>query len=104
MATKGKLPPILRDDMDYSNWVNDVKVWSMFTDLDKKKIGPAVYLSLEGKARECCKNIVIEKLRGSTEIGELLSKLKDLFAKDSEQEAFMPMSNLKLMKDPKEWT
>ena len=89
MGTKGKLPPTLRDDMDYSNWVNDVKVWSLFTDLDKKKIGPAVYLSLEGKAREVVREIDYAKLASDEGYAEIISALDNVFLKDKNTRSYL---------------
>ena len=48
-----KTPPALTKDSVYSDWVQDVEMWESFTDVAQAKRGPAVYLSLKGKAREC---------------------------------------------------
>ena len=57
MASKLKAPPVFNEEDDYLAWKNDVEVWRMYTDLDKKKIGPAVYLSLTNRAREAVRCI-----------------------------------------------
>ena len=41
---------------------NDLPIWKMFTDLEKKKQGPAVYLTLSGRARECVRDLKPEKI------------------------------------------
>ena len=42
-------PPKLQDD--FNSWLYEIEVWKCVTDLDKKKQGPMIYLSLEGQAR-----------------------------------------------------
>lgn len=44
----GKMPPRLGDDVNFTEWRSDIDVWLLFTDIDKKKLGPAIYLALEG--------------------------------------------------------
>ena len=41
-----KSPPVFTEQVDYMSWKDDTEVWEMFTDLDKKKQEPAVYLKL----------------------------------------------------------
>ena len=52
-TTNVKMPPVLESEDSYIEWINDLKIWQLFTDLPKAKQGPAVYLSLTGRAREC---------------------------------------------------
>ena len=47
-----KTPPVLSDAEGYSNWREDLEICEMFTDLEKKKRGPAVVLSLTSQVRE----------------------------------------------------
>ena len=52
MATNFKAPPAMRDDLPYSEWKKELKIWCDFTDVDKKKQGGALFLTLSGKARQ----------------------------------------------------
>ena len=52
MAVNFKNPPEMRDDLLYDDWKKELQIWSMFTDLEKKHQGPAIFLTLKGKARE----------------------------------------------------
>ena len=54
MATKSRIMshPKLQDD--FNSWLHEIEVWKCVTDLDKKKQGPMIYLSLEGQARRLC--------------------------------------------------
>ena len=55
-------PPILKSG-DFENWEHEIKIWQCVTDLEKKKQAPAIYLSLEGPARQCCADIKVETLQ-----------------------------------------
>ena len=55
-------PPLLNDTDDFDNWCREVKIWHSVTNLDKGKQGPALYLSLEGKARKACADLNIDIL------------------------------------------
>ena len=46
-----KAPPVFKEDMSYEAWKKELAIWTTFTDLDKKKQGPAIFLSLNGKLR-----------------------------------------------------
>ena len=81
-------PPKLKDGDDYDEWAREIEIWQMVTDVPVEKQGALIYLSLEGQARECCKSVETAKLKGENGVAELLTKLKELFAKDSEQAAF----------------
>ena len=43
-----RTPPSLKGEDSYLEWKEDLAVWEMFTDLEKSKRGPAVYLTLTG--------------------------------------------------------
>ena len=49
-----KQPPVFNLDGGdaYTDWKADVEVWRLFTKGEKKRQGPAVYLSLQGNAVE----------------------------------------------------
>ena len=47
------------------------KFWKTFTDRDAKKQGPAICLSLTGKAREAALELSVENLNSDTEVVQL---------------------------------
>ena len=103
MSKKVKIdPPILNDGDDFDEWAREVKIWQLVTEIDKTKQGALVYLSLQGKARECCKSIPITDLQGADGIDKLIARLQELFAKDSEQAAFMAYEKFETYKRPKD--
>ena len=50
MATANKAPPNFSKAKSYSDWIRFVRLWTKFTDLDPTRQGPAIVMTLEGKA------------------------------------------------------
>lgn len=92
-----KSPPVLLDEDDYSNWKQDMEIWQMFTDLDKKKQGPAVYLCLSGKARECARDIKPEDLGSVEGVAKIVAKLDTLFEKDKNTQTFLAFNGFMII-------
>ena len=86
-----KTPPIFNpeENGDYTNWKMDVEVWRMITKEDKKKHGPAIYLSLQGSAREKVRSIDMEKLSSDTGYEEVIALLDSVFLKDESTRAYV---------------
>ena len=86
-----KTPPIFNpeENGDYTNWKMDVEVWRMITKEDKKKHGPAIYLSLQGSAREKVRSIDMEKLSSDTGYDEVIALLDSVFLKDKSTRAYV---------------
>ena len=83
-----KNPPSLDESTTYSQWKNEVKMWVMVTDLDKKKQALALALSLKGKQREVALEIDPSKLNVDTGVTFLISELDKLFEKDKVDETY----------------
>ena len=64
MAGRRVHPPKLVDGDDFEEWEREIEIWKLVTDVPEEKQGASIYLSLEGKAKFCCKTIEIEKLKG----------------------------------------
>ena len=84
-----KTPPVLVDEDGYGEWLNDVKIWQLFTDLEKKKQGPALYLTLTGRARECVRELTPEVIGGDDGVKKIIEKLDKLFMKDQNTRAYL---------------
>ena len=82
-------PPELNNDCNYSDWKYDASVWQMLTKLDKTKQGPALYLNLKGKARECVKAIASPEIGSEEGFDKLIKALDKLYLKDEDTRAFM---------------
>ena len=81
-------PPTLSDDVDFDEWEREIKIWQIATEVATSKQGARIYLSLQGKARENCKNIDVTSLEGDGGVKVLLKKLRELYAKDAAQVLF----------------
>ena len=67
-----KMPPVLVDEDHYGEWLSDLGIWVLYTDLAKEKQGPAVYLSLLVTARVCVRDLKSEQF-GHVEVLENLT-------------------------------
>ena len=76
------------------------EIWQCVTDLDKKKQGHAIYLSLDDKIRKANSNIQVKDLNSDDGVEILITKLKSLFAKDINQVAFLAYGKFKSFKRP----
>ena len=83
-------PPIFNPNGgdSYSDWKRDVEVWRNYTVDIKKRQGPAVYLSLEGDAREAIRAIAIEDLTKDDGFETIIKELDEVFLKDETTRAF----------------
>ena len=77
-----KNPPTLEKDKSYQQWKNEIGFWELVTDLDKKKRGLALALSLQGKPREVAFEIDPVKLNADDGVKFLVTELDKLFDKD----------------------
>ena len=86
-----KTPPTFNpeENSDYISWKMDVEVWRMITKEAKKKHGPAVYLSLQGSAREKVRTIDMAKLNTDTGYEEVIALLDSVFLKDESTRAYV---------------
>ena len=80
--TNLKTPPLLSEEGNYTEWKNDLAIWQLYTDLDKKKRGPAVYLSLSGRAREAVRSIPAADLGGDDGLKLITNKLDGILEQD----------------------
>ena len=81
-------PPPMREDAPYEDWKKEIQVWQLITNLPDKKQGPAVLLSLQGKARNLCLEMDMTELTTDKGVEAILKKLDGMFLADIEQQAF----------------
>ena len=84
-----KTPPILVDEAGYREWKDDLEIWELFTDLDKVKRGPAVYLTLSGRARDCVRELTKEQIGAQNGVKQIVDKLDKVFLKDKDTQTFV---------------
>ena len=90
MATqKIQQPPMLTKDITYANWKEEIEIWKDFTDLAAEKKGPAVFLSLNGQARDAVRqNVPNDKLKDKDGVKNVFDCLDKLYLKDSTCQAY----------------
>ena len=86
-----KTPPNFNPEEgdDYNNWKMDVAVWRMVTKDEKKKHGPAVYLALQGSAREKVRTIEMAQLNREDGFEKVIELLDSVYLKDESTRAYM---------------
>ena len=89
MADALRNPPILSDDVEYADWKADMDIWALYTNLEKKKRGPALYLSLQGKARECARGLTSAEIGADDGVKVITTKLDAVFQADVNMRTFM---------------
>lgn len=89
MAANFKSPPILREGLSYEDWTKELAIWKSFTDLSAERQGPAVFLTLTGKAREAVlASVTPTKLASKEGVQELTNTLDKLFLRDEIQNQY----------------
>jgi len=92
MATSGSSliinPPIFDETkMTWREYKKEIEVWSMLTNLDKQKRGPALWMSLKGKAKEAIKEMDLNEIKAENGLDEMIRKLDEIFKTDDNQAA-----------------
>ena len=93
-------PPILVEIEEIEEWLQELEIWQCVTDLEKKKQGPVVYLSLTDKIRKSCNDISVRDLIKDDGLDTLIRKIKSLYAKDTNALAFMAYYKFEIFKRP----
>ena len=84
-----KTPPVLVDEDHYGEWISDLGVWLLYTDLAKEKQGPAVYLSLPASARECVRDLKHEEIGHADGVTKITNKQDSVFLKDENTRVYL---------------
>ena len=82
-------PPKLLDTHLYETWVKELKLWAICSKVAKSEQGPAVALSLEGRARDAALELDIAELSADDGLDRLIKQLDGLFLKDENQRTYM---------------
>ena len=84
-----KNPPLMKDGLSYEDWKSDVNIWSDVTELDEKKQGGAVFLTLEGKAQATVRaGVTRTEMTASDGLKKIITCLDSLFMEDATRSAF----------------
>ena len=88
MASDIKAPPSLAKSSSYEAWLKAIKIWQAFTSIPLKKQGPAIFLTLEGKAQEAILELDIDKINVDNGVDNIIAKLDTLYLRDKVQTAY----------------
>ena len=88
MSHNIKAPPALSKSSSYETWLKEIEIWKAFTEIPVAKQGPAIFLALEGKAREAVLELDIGEIKGENGIDNIVKKLDSLYKKDAAQVAY----------------
>ena len=79
---------MLRADFLYENWKKEIIIWQRVQTQKKKKKTLAIFLSLEGKAKEAALDIDDESLNKEDSVGKVLAQLDKVHLKYKIQLAY----------------
>ena len=88
MASSKNAPSFNPEADDYASWKSDVEVWRLLTDIKPEKIGPAVYLALQGKARDIVRTVPLAEIGTEQGFDTVIAKLDAVYKKDEAATAF----------------
>ena len=84
MSKSLKSPPQFDPDADnYEQFKKDLQIWELFTDLDVKKKGPAVYLSLNKKAHEAARSLAVDQINLASGLKTITDILDEVYLADN---------------------
>jgi len=87
IGQKYGLPPF-KEDCDLDNWIYELELWKLVTDLPQAKMGPVVYLSLSEKVRHSCSSVKKEDLSKDDGLDTLITKLREVYMSSAEQQCY----------------
>ena len=87
--SKLKAPPVFNADEDsYEDFKRELEIWDSFTELEKKKRGPAVYLSLQKKTKQALRGLKPAELSADDGLLKIIDKLDEVYLADSSTRAY----------------
>ena len=84
MSNEKIIGPPNYDEAKFSwkEYKKEVEVWAMLTNLPKKKQGPALWMSLSGKAKEAIQDMDTDEIKADDGLHMTVAKLDSLFEVD----------------------
>ena len=92
-AVNYKVPPVFTSQKPYSRWVDEIKAWQALTDLEKKKRGIAIALSLPEEGQNSIRDkvfseLTVDALNADDGVAQLITFMDKIFKKDELSEAY----------------
>ena len=97
-------PPVLDKIDEIEDWLREIEIWQCVTDIEEKKQGPVVHLSLPDKIRKSCNDISVSDLNKDNGLNTLITKIKTIYTKDINALAYMAYYQFENFKRPDEMT
>ena len=97
-----KAPPLLSRCSSYECWLKEIEIWQAFTTLTASKQGPAIFLTLEGRAREAVLELEVKAISAETGVKAITDKLDSLYLKDKVQSAYEAYDSFEKFKRPED--
>ena len=97
-----KAPPKLSKSSTYESWQKELQIWQAFTTLDKKKQGPAIFLTLSGKAKEAILELEVAEISAEDGVEKIIKKLDSLYQEDKVQTAYEAYDKFEKFQRPSE--
>ena len=87
--SKLKNPPNFDPEVDdYASWKADVEVWKVYTDTAAEKIGGAVYLATQNKARDVVRNVPTAQIGTAGGFDLIIAELDKVYLTNQSSRAF----------------
>ena len=93
-----RAPPSLSKCTSYETWLKEIKIWQKFTNLSVEKQAPAIFLTLEGTAREAVLELDVEAISEATGVETIIAHLNKIFKKDQKLAAYEAYENFEKFK------
>ena len=89
MASFIKQPPILQSEEFYTEWMQDLQIWTLLTDLPKEKQGPAVFLSFPQNIYNCFRHLPRAHNGRAEGLKLITDKLDEIYLQDPNTSVYM---------------
>ena len=96
--------PELGDHTVYSDWKRRVKIWTISTKTDKKKMAAVLICHMRGKPESAAIQLDIDQLTEDDGVDKLLKEMDKLYEPDSTQQIFNALDEFLHYKRPSEAT
>ena len=84
----------------WKEYRKEIEVWASLTNLPKKKQGPALWMSLSGKAKEVVQDMDLDEIKADDGISKMIRKLDAVFKIDDNQAAYIAYRNFETFTRP----
>ena len=100
-ASYNKAPPLLSSSKSYNDWKKLIELWTDLTTLAKNKQGPALVLSLEGKAQEAALELDSASIAHDDGVRLIIDRLDKIYEKDKLTEKYNAIEKFETYRRPK---